>query len=80
MVSGLEGDETPIAVELQVLCDLLEGEGGGEGREEVLVKLREDARSLVLQVGRQEVVVLSTMLGIQFGLALLLLSSWLLLG
>ena len=80
MVSGLEGDETPIAVELQVLCDLLEGKGGGEGREEVLVKLREDARSLVLQAGRQEVVVLSAMLGIQFGLPLLLLSSWLLLG
>lgn len=51
MVRGLEGDETPIAVELQMLCDLLEGKGGGEGREEVLVQLREDARSLVLKVG-----------------------------
>ena len=78
MIRGLEGNETSIAVELQVLCDLLEGKGGGEGREEVLVQLREDARSLVLKVGRQEVVVLRTMLGIQLGLSLLLLNSWLL--
>ena len=47
---GFEGNEAPIAVELQVLLDFLEGELGGETREQVLVQLREDACILVLQV------------------------------